>query len=144
MPFGLCNAPATFQRAMMAIFADYLQKFMAVFVDDFTVYSSRADHLNSLRLMLEKCREKRVCLNPYKSLFGASKGVLLGHVVSKKAIEMADDKVKANLEVVAPTDMNGIDPRVCQHKIPLKMDAKPVRMQRYKMNPNYAKRVKEE
>ena len=42
------------------------------------------------------------------------------------------------------TELKGIDPRVCQHKIPLKMDAKPVRMQRYKMNPNYAKRVKEE
>ena len=37
MPFGLCNAPATFQRAMMAMFSEYLQKFMAIFVDDFTV-----------------------------------------------------------------------------------------------------------
>ena len=42
------------------------------------------------------------------------------------------------------TELKGIDPRVCQHKIPLKMDAKPVRMQRYRMNPNYAKKVKEE
>ena len=42
------------------------------------------------------------------------------------------------------TEPKGIDPRICQHKIPLKMDAKPVRMQRYRMNPNYAKRVKEE
>ena len=42
------------------------------------------------------------------------------------------------------TELKGIDPRVCQHKIPLKMDARPVRMQRYRMNPNYAKRVKEE
>ena len=58
--------------------------------------------------MLEKCREKRVCLNPYKSLFGASKGVLLGHVVSEKGIKMADDKVKAILEAVAPTDVNKI------------------------------------
>ena len=92
----------------MAIFLEYLQKFMAIFVDDFTVYSSITDHLSCLKLMMEKCREKRVCLNPYKSLFGANKGVLLGHVVSKKGIEMADDKVKAILEAVAPTNANEI------------------------------------
>lgn len=42
------------------------------------------------------------------------------------------------------TELNSIDPRVCQHKIPLKMDAKPVRMQRYRMNANYAKKFKKE
>lgn len=69
MPFGLCNAPATFQRAMKAIFAEYLQIFQGIFVDDFTVYSSRADHIQCLWLMLEKCREKIVCLKPYKIIF---------------------------------------------------------------------------
>ena len=90
----------------MAIFAEYLQNFMAIFVYDFIVYSSIADCLNCLRLMMEKCREKSICLNPYKSLFGASKGVLLGHVVFEKGIEMAEDKVKAILEAVAPTNVN--------------------------------------
>ena len=42
------------------------------------------------------------------------------------------------------TELKGIDPRVCKHKIPLRMDARPVRMQRYRMNPNYAAKVKEE
>ena len=42
------------------------------------------------------------------------------------------------------TELKGIDPWVCQYQIPLKADARPVRMQRYKMNPNYAKKVKEE
>ncbi|MCO5598443.1 hypothetical protein L7F22_052538 [Adiantum nelumboides] len=87
MPFGLCNAPATFQRAMMTIFSEYLQKFMAIFLDDFTVYSSKEKHLDYLRLIFEKCKEKRVCLNPYKCLFEAFRGVLLGHVVSKDGIE---------------------------------------------------------
>ena len=40
MPFGLCNAPATFQRCMNAIFADYIEKIMKVFMDDFYVYDT--------------------------------------------------------------------------------------------------------
>ncbi|MCO5608877.1 hypothetical protein L7F22_063095 [Adiantum nelumboides] len=42
------------------------------------------------------------------------------------------------------SDLKGVDPEVCQHTIPLKPDARPVRLQRYRMNPNYAKKVKEE
>ncbi|MCO5610817.1 hypothetical protein L7F22_065058 [Adiantum nelumboides] len=42
------------------------------------------------------------------------------------------------------TYLKGVDPKVCQHRIPLKPDARPVRLQRYRMNPNYAKKVKEE
>ena len=108
MPFGLCNAPATFQRAMMAMFSVYLQKFMAIFVDDFTVYSSTEEHLECLRLMLSRCREKRVCLNPFKCLFEAYKGTVLGHVVSSQVMEMSDDKVKAILEAVEPTNANEV------------------------------------
>ena len=44
MPFGLCNAPATFQRCMHAIFADYIEKIMEVFMDDFSVYGTSFDY----------------------------------------------------------------------------------------------------
>ena len=108
MPFGLCNAPATFQRAMMAIFKEYLQKFMAVFVDDFTVYSGKEEHLECLRLVLIKCREKKVCLNPFKCLFGADRGEVLGHIVSKRGIEMSEGKIKAILEATAPTNASEV------------------------------------
>ena len=40
MPFGLCNAPATFQRCMMAIFLNLVEEIMDVFMDDFSVYGS--------------------------------------------------------------------------------------------------------
>ena len=43
MPFGLCNAPGTFQRCMMAIFADMVEKCIAVFMDDFSVFGSSFD-----------------------------------------------------------------------------------------------------
>ena len=41
-------------------------------------------------------------------------------------------------------DLKGVDPKVCQHKIPLILNAKPILLQRYQMNPNYAEKVKEE
>ena len=92
----------------MAIFVEYLQKFMAIFVDGFTVYSSTTEYLECLEKMFKRCREKRVCLNPFKCLFKAYKGMVLGHVVSSKGIEMTEDKVKAILEAVSPTNANEI------------------------------------
>lgn len=91
---------------MVAIFAKYLPKFMAMFVDDFMINLSRADHVKCLRLMLKKCREKQVCLITCKNLFGASRGALLGHVVSWRAIEMAADKVRAISKARTPTNVN--------------------------------------
>ena len=81
---------------------------MAIFVDDFTVYSSQKTHLECLRLMFERCREKRVCLIPYKCVFGAFRGTLPGHVVSRKGIEMSDDKIKAIMEAVSPTNADEV------------------------------------
>ena len=43
MPFGLCNAPATFQRCMTAIFSDFCEKIVEVFMDDFSVYGTSFD-----------------------------------------------------------------------------------------------------
>ena len=40
MPFGLCNAPATFQRCMAAIFSDFCEKIVEVFMDDFSIYGT--------------------------------------------------------------------------------------------------------
>ena len=54
MPFGLCNAPATFQRCMMSIFSHMIEKYMEVFMDDFSVFgSSFDDYLSNLSLVLQ-------------------------------------------------------------------------------------------
>ncbi|KAI5338676.1 hypothetical protein L3X38_017948 [Prunus dulcis] len=59
MPFGLCNAPATFQRCMLAIFSDMIERFIEVFMDDFSVFGSSFDNcLNHLSLGIEVDKEK--------------------------------------------------------------------------------------
>ena len=64
MPFGLCNAPATFQRCMMSIFTDMIQDFMEVFMDDFSVYgSSFKNCLDNLCKVLARCEKKNLVLN---------------------------------------------------------------------------------
>ena len=64
MPFGLCNAPATFQRCMMSMFSDLVEEVMEIFMDDFTVYGSSFEHcLNNLETVLQRCKDKQLALN---------------------------------------------------------------------------------
>ena len=86
----------------MEIFGEYIPAFMEVFLDDLAIYSREEDHLQHLRLCLEKCRAYRLSLNTAKCVFGVSSGTLLGHIVSKEGIAVDPDKVKAIVEAPAP------------------------------------------
>ncbi|GJY01779.1 reverse transcriptase domain-containing protein [Tanacetum coccineum] len=64
MPFGLCNAPGTFQRCMMAIFHDMIEKTMEVFMDDFSVFGNSFENcLSRVDKMLQRCEDTNLCLN---------------------------------------------------------------------------------
>ncbi|XP_059315730.1 uncharacterized protein LOC132066434 [Lycium ferocissimum] len=64
MPFGLCNAPATFQRCMSAIFSDMHEKFLEIFMDDFTLFGKTfEDCFHHLTLVLKRCEETNLTLN---------------------------------------------------------------------------------
>ncbi|GJS70493.1 reverse transcriptase domain-containing protein [Tanacetum coccineum] len=70
MPFGLCNAPGTFQRCMMAIFHDMIKKMMEVFMDDFSVFGNSFENcLSRVDKMLQRCEDTNLCLNWEKSHF---------------------------------------------------------------------------
>src|SRR5690606_2792974 len=91
MPFGLCSAPATFQRCMMSIFTDMIEDFM----DDFSVYgSSFKDCLDNLCKVLARCEEKNLVLNWEKYHFMVSDGIILGHKVSAAGIEVDRAKIE--------------------------------------------------
>ena len=64
MSFGLCNAPASFQRCMMAISSDFIENIMEVFMDDFSVYGKSFDQcLENLEKVLQRCKEVDLVLN---------------------------------------------------------------------------------
>ncbi|XP_073018529.1 uncharacterized protein [Primulina eburnea] len=91
MPFGLCNAPATFQRCMTAIFADMVEDIMEVFMDDFS-----------------RCQEKNLVLNWEKCHFMVQEGIVLGHKVSSKGLEVDRAKVVAIEKLPPPKNIKGI------------------------------------
>ncbi|GKE07469.1 reverse transcriptase domain-containing protein, partial [Tanacetum coccineum] len=83
MPFGLCNAPATFQRCMLVIFHDMIEESIEVFMDDFSVFGDSFDNcLNNLDKMLHRCKDANLFLNWEKCHFMVKEGIVLGHKVS--------------------------------------------------------------
>ena len=72
MPFGLCNAPATFQRCMLFIFSDILDDCVEVFMDDFSVHGTNFSHcLDNLSKVLDRCIKHGLVLNWEKYHFMA-------------------------------------------------------------------------
>jgi hypothetical protein len=109
MPFGLCNAPATFQRCMMSIFSDMVEKFLEVFMDDFSVFGSSFDNcLHNLSLVLKRCKATYQILSWEKSHFMVQEDIVLGHIVSKRGIEVDRANVELIENLSPPTSMKQI------------------------------------
>ncbi|GJT26209.1 reverse transcriptase domain-containing protein [Tanacetum coccineum] len=109
MPFGLCNAPGTFQRCMMAIFHDMIEKTMEVFMDDFSVFGdSFSTCLSHLEKMLKRCEDTNLSLNWEKSHFMVKEGIVLGHKISKSGIEVDRAKVEVIAKLPHPTTVKGV------------------------------------
>ncbi|RVW29384.1 Transposon Ty3-G Gag-Pol polyprotein [Vitis vinifera] len=113
MPFGLCNAPATFQRCMLTIFSDMVERIMEVFMDDITVYGGTFEEcLVNLEAVLHRCIEKDLVLNWEKCHFMVRQGIVLGHIISEKGIEVDKAKVEIIVKLPSPTTVKGVR---CQH-----------------------------
>ncbi|KAJ9531768.1 hypothetical protein QJQ45_021918 [Haematococcus lacustris] len=105
LPFGLCNAPATFQQLMNDVFKPHLDDFVLVYLDDILVFSkSAADHERHLHLTLSLLRQHQLCANLAKCAFWLDTVDFLGHIVSAAGIQPDPTKVKAVLDWPAPQD----------------------------------------
>ncbi|XP_070017994.1 uncharacterized protein [Nicotiana sylvestris] len=102
MPFGLCNASATFQRCMMAIITDMMEDFHEVFMDDFSVVGGSFETcLDNLEKVLARCEETNLLLNWEKCYFMVEEGIILGHKISKNGIEVIS-------KLPPPTSVKGV------------------------------------
>jgi hypothetical protein len=103
MPFGLKNAGATYQRAMVTLFHGMMHKEIEVYVDDMIAKSKEGeDHVKVLRKLFERLRKYELRLNPAKCLFGVKSGKLLGFVDNDKGIEVDPDKAKVIQSMPTP------------------------------------------
>lgn len=88
-PFGLCNAPATFQRAVLGIFFDLIHGCVEVYMDDFTVYGDTfSEALKNLEKVLIRCQESNLSLSHEKCKMLLTEGIVLGHHISAKGIQV--------------------------------------------------------
>ena len=87
MPFGLCNAPATFQRLMDRVLAGIQQSSCLVYLDDVIIVGMTfQEHLKNLRDVYDRLRGAGLKLKPSKCNFGSSQVQFLGHIVSADGV----------------------------------------------------------
>jgi hypothetical protein len=109
MPFGLCNASTSFQRCMMAVFLEFIEEIVEVFMDDFIVYGKKfMDCLANLDKVLTRCAEVDLVLNWEKCHFMVKQGIVLGHVISERGIEVDKAKVETVEQLPPPTDVKSL------------------------------------
>jgi hypothetical protein len=109
MPFGLCNAPASFERCMMAVFSEFIEEIVELFMDDFSIYGKTfMDCLANLDKVLRMCAKVDLVLNWEKCHFMVKQGIVLGHVISERDIEVDKAKVDTVEQLPPPTDVKSL------------------------------------
>ena len=96
MPFAPKNAGATYQRCMLKCFRDLIGQTVEAYIDDIVVKSKRADQVvTDLERTFAKLQANGIKLNPEKCVFGVSRGMLLGFIISKRNIKTNPKKILA-------------------------------------------------
>ena len=109
MPFGLCNAPGTFQHYMNNTFREFLDKFLVIYLDDFLVYSDNLkEHKKHVRQVMQRLREAGLYLKQSKCEFHKEEVEFLGFIVGKDGIRMDPEKVKSITSWPVPKSIHDV------------------------------------
>ena len=109
MPFGLCNAPATFQSMMDSIFHDLLDNGVIVYLDDILVYSDHIDnHIPLVQEVLSRLDKAGLGVNLKKSSFHLTKVEFLGYIISSEGIEMSEAKLQEVRDWATPRKVKDV------------------------------------
>ena len=109
MPFGLVNAPMTFQRAMDLILSGLKYEICLVYLDDIIVFGRTwKEHCDNLRIVLQRLRSAGIYLKPKKCQFGKRSITFLGHTVSADGVSTTSEKIKAVTEFKRPEKIDDI------------------------------------
>lgn len=109
MPFGLCSAPATFQRLMDTVLAGLKWQICLVYLDDVVVFAANfSDHLKRLRTVLEAIKSSGLRLKPEKCHFAYEELHFLGHIISRNGVRPDPQKTTAIAQFPQPDDKRAV------------------------------------
>ena len=109
MPFGLCNAPATFERLMEHVLSGLPLEVCLLYLDDIIVHAQTFEaELERLRAVFTRLRMVRLKLNAKKCHLFKKRVVFLGHVVSDKGVSTDPEKISAVHEWLTPTSISSL------------------------------------
>jgi hypothetical protein len=109
MPFGLTNAPAIFQHLMNDIFREFLDNFVVCYLDDILVFSkNEEEHINHVRLVLEKLRTAGLYSKLEKCVFHQPQVEFLGYIISGEGLSMDPKKIRTVTEWKKPATVRDV------------------------------------
>ncbi|KAM9982001.1 hypothetical protein ACTFIY_004301 [Dictyostelium cf. discoideum] len=109
MPFGLCNAPAVFQRAIHKIFSSENRHTLQSFYDDILAHSANIDqHIDHLRVIFQKMKENKLLANLNKCQFTQNQVKFLGHIINSNGIQIDYDRLEPLMKLLEPKNVKEV------------------------------------
>lgn len=109
LPFGLKNAPSSFQRIMNEVLSNHINKRCFVYLDDIIIFSkSLQQHINDIKLIFDDLAKANLKIQPFKSEFLTKKVEFLGHIVTPQGISPNPKKIEAIQKYPIPVNVKEI------------------------------------